>query len=171
MKTVTRISVLAVLSFLFTACLFKEPVFTEGFAKADASINGVWQAQDDGGDPEKAEHAVCAALDDSRQMIHYPSGTKDGIYYEARTVTARGRTILQIRALASQGEGIPKAGSEIYTLLWIEKEEEGKRLRVRALKGEAAKDSTPEKVHKALEDKFCDWNSLFGDPQVFNRVK
>jgi len=172
MKILTRFLLLAVLACSFTACLFKEPVFTEGFSKADASLGGVWAAEDNQGDARKIEFAVCAPLDEGRFVLNYPAAGKDGLYYEARPVTVRGRTLLQLRILASFSNGLPpKADTDYYTLLWIEKEDGGQKLRVRSLGGDGVKEKGPAAVRNGLEAPSADWGKLFGEPTVFHRLK
>ena len=121
MKMLTRLFLLTALAFSFTACLFKEPVFSDGFAKADASLAGVWATDGEDGDPRKIAFAVCASLDDERCILHHPAGEKDGLYYEARPLTVRGRSLLQLRVLASFADGLPSPDAERYTLIWIAK--------------------------------------------------
>jgi hypothetical protein len=170
MKILTRF-LLAALACLFSACLFREPVFTEGFAKADAALGGVWATDGENGDPRKIEFAVCAPLDDGRYILHHPSGEKDGLYYEARPLVIRERTILQLRVLASFASGLPPADAERYTLIWIEKVDGGKKLSVRSLGGDGVKDKTPAQIRKALETQSTDWGKLFGESAVFHRLK
>lgn len=171
MKILTRLLLLATLACSFTACLFKEPVFTDGFAKADASLGGVWATDGDEGDPRKIEFAVCAPLDDGRYMLHHSSGEKGGLYYEARPLLIRERTLLQLRVLATFSDGLPKADAERYTLLWIEKEADGKRISVRSLGGDGVKNKTPAEIRKSLETQSTDWSKLFGEPAVFHLLK
>ena len=171
MKILTRLVLLVVLACSFTACLLKEPVFTEGFAKADSTLGGVWAGDGDESDPRKLELALCAPLDDTRYVIHYPAMDKDGIYYEARPVVIRDRTVLQLRALATLNDGIPKADAERYTLIWIEKVDGGKKLRVRALTEAAVKNKTVAEFRKTLETESTDWGKLFGEPANFHRLK
>lgn len=171
MKILTRLILIAALACSFTACLFKEPVFTEGFAKVDAALGGVWATDGEDGDPRKVEFAVCAPLDDGRYMLHHPSGQKDGIYYEARPLVIRERTLLQLRVLATFGDGLPNADAERYTLVWIEKEADGQKLRVRSLGGDGVKGKSPAEVRKALETQSTDWAKLFGEPALFHRLK
>lgn len=104
-------------------------------------------------------------------MLHHPSGEKGGLYYEARPLVIRDRTLLQLRVLASFSDGIPKADAERYTLLWIEKEADGRNLRVRCLGGDGVKDRSPAEVRKELENPPGDWSKLFGEPAVFHRLK
>src|SRR5438552_922361 len=66
-----RLLLLALFSLSLAACHFKEPVFTEGFAKVDPLLNGVWATDGTDSDPRKIEFAVCAPLDDGRYLIHY----------------------------------------------------------------------------------------------------
>ena len=171
MKILTRLILLAALACSFTACLFKEPVFTEGFAKVDVALGGVWATDGEEGDPRKIEFAVCAPLDDGRYILHHPSGEKNGIYYEARPLVIRGRTLLQLRVLATFSDGLPKADSERYTLVWIEKEADVQKLRVRSLGGDGVKDKGSAEIRKALETQSTDWGKLFGEPAVFHRLK
>ena len=171
MKILTRFLLLAVFMCSFSACLFTEPVFTEGFAKVDASLGGVWAMDGDEGDPRKMEFAVCAPLDDERYILHHPTREKDGIYYEARPLIIRDRMLMQLRILASFGSGIPKADVERYTLIWIEKDADGQKLRVRSLGGDGVKDKTPAQIRKALETQSTDWSKLFGEPAVFHLLK
>ena len=171
MKILTRFLLLAVLVCSFTACLFKEPVFTEGFAKTDATLGGVWATDGEDGDTRKIEFAVCAPLDDGRYILHHPSGEKAGLYYEARPLVIREHTVLQLRVLASFSDGLPGADTERFTLVWIEKDADGKNLRVRVLGGDEVKDKSPAAIRKALETQSTDWGKLFGKPAVFHRLK
>ena len=174
MKILARFLLVALFACSFTACLFKEPVFTENFAKADASLGGVWATDgSDGGeaDPRKIEFAVCAPLDDGRYILHHPSGEKGGLYYEARPLLIRERTVLQLRVLASFSDGLPNADADRYTLLWIEKEAGGMKLRVRSLGGDGVKGKSPAEIRKALETQSTDWGKLFGEAAVFRRLK
>jgi hypothetical protein len=171
MRPLPRLLLLAALAGLLSGCLFKEPVFTEGFSKVDPALGGVWAADGENGDPRKMEFAVCAPLDDERYLLHSPASGKDGIYYEARPLKIRERTLLQLRVLASFSDGLPKADAERYTLVWIEREADGPALRVRALGGEAVKDKQPVAVRKLIEDPTSDWSKLFGEPMTFRRLK
>lgn len=171
MKILARFLVLAAFTCLFTACLFKEPVFTDDFAKVDAALGGVWATDGEEGDPRKIEFAVCAPLDEGRYILHHPSGGKDGLYYEARPHMVRERTVLQLRVIASFADGIPNADAERFTLIWIEKLEDGKKLSVRVLGGDGVKDKTPAAIRKALETQSTDWGKFFGKPAVFHRLK
>ena len=119
MKILTRFLLLAVLTFSLGACLLREPVFTEGFAKTNARLGGVWAMDGEEGDPRKMEFAVCAPLDEERYILHHPMGEKGGLYYEARPLMIRDRLLMQLRILASFTGGIPKADVERYTLIWI----------------------------------------------------
>ena len=121
---------------LQSSCHFEAPVFTDNFAKADGSLNGVWLAQDEEGDPRSAQYAVCARIDAERYLLHHPARGSDSFYYEARPVKRRGRTLLQLRVLTTFKGGVPSVGSNLHTLLWIE-QREGDRLHVRALDGKA----------------------------------
>ncbi len=171
MKTLARLVLLAVLACSFTACLLKEPVFTEGFAKTDSTLGGVWTIEADKANPQKAELALCAPLDDTRYVIHYPATDKGGIYFEARPVVIRDRTVLQLRVLATLSDGIVKPDSERYTLIWIEKMDGGKNLRVRSLRQESVKPRTPAQIRTALETPSTDWTDFFGETVVFRRLK
>ncbi len=174
MKIIARFFVVVLLMCSFTACVFREPVFTEGFAKADAALGGVWATDgSDGGeaDPRKIEFAVCAPLDEGRYILHHPSSERGGVYYEARPLLIRDRTVLQLRVLASFSDGLPKADAERYTLLWIEKDAVGGKLRVRALGGEAVKTKSPAELRKALETQSTDWMKFFGEAATFQRLK
>ena len=170
MKILARLVLLVVLACSFTACLLKEPVFTDGFAKTDDTIAGVW-AQGDGGDPQKPELALIVPLDETHYVLHYPTTEKGGIYFEARPLVIRERTVLQLRALATLSDGIPKADTERYTLVWIEKEADANKLRVRALTNASVKGKTPAEIRQALEAPSGDWSKFFGEPAVFQRVK
>lgn len=171
MKILARLVIFVALACSFTACLLKEPVFSEGFAKTDAALGGVWAQDGDEGDPRKIEFAVCVPLDDGRYVLHYPTGEKSGMYFEARPLVIRDRTLLQLRVLATFSDGIPKPDAERYTLVWIEKEADGQKVRVRSLGGEGAKGKSPAEIRKALETQSTDWGKLFGEPAVFRRLK
>src|SRR3954469_980069 len=88
MKTLARLLLLIAVCSL-SACLFKEPVFTEGFAKIDPALGGVW-ATNENGDPRQTEFAVCAPLDGDRYILQYPAGEKGTLLYEGRLLHVRG---------------------------------------------------------------------------------
>ena len=171
MKTVPRLLILVVLACSLSACLFKEPVFTEGFVKVDASLAGVWATEDERGDPRKIWFAVCAPLDDDRQILHYAEADKNGFYFEVRALKIRDRSLLQLRMLASFGGGVPKPDAERFTLVWIEKEAGGQSLRMRSLGGDGVKEKGAAGIRKELETPSSDWSKLFGEPVVFRRLK
>jgi hypothetical protein len=171
MKIPTRLILLLTLAFSLTACLFKEPIFTEGFAKTDASLGGVWATEGDEGDPRKIEFAVCVPLDDGRYILHHPSGDRSGLYYEARPLRIRDRTLLQLRVLASFADGLPGPDAERYTLVWIEKEADGSKVMVRSLGGDGVKEKGPAAIRAALEGRDTDWGKFFGDAAVFRHLK
>ena len=171
MKFLARMLLVAALACAVSGCLFKEPVFSEGFAKADASLGGVWVAEGERGDPRKMEFAVMAPLDDTRFVLHHPAGEKGGMYYEARALTIRGRTVLQLRVLATFSDGIPKRDAERYTLLWIEKEDGVQKFRVHTLGGDGVKNKGPADVKKLLEAPDGDWSTLFSEPTTFRRLE
>lgn len=171
MKILLRFLLVVAFASSFTACLFKEAVFKEGFANADPALGGVWATEGDNGDPRKMEFAVCAPLDDGRYLLHHPSGGKDGIYYEARPLKVRERNLLQLRIVATFSEGVPKADADRYTLVWLEKAEGEQSLRIRALGGDGIKDKGPAEVRKLLEDPASDWSKFFGEPTIFRRLK
>lgn len=160
---------LACFALLLTSCLFKEPVFTEGFSKVDEELAGVWVVDGENGDPRKTEFAVCVPLDAERYLLHYPAGEKGGFYYEARPLEIRGRTLLQLRTLATFSDGLPKADAGRHTLLWIDSDPSG--FSVRALGGEGVKGKEPAAIRKLIEDSTGDWSQLFGDAMTFRRLK
>jgi len=171
MQVSTRILLGAAVVFAFTACLFKDPIFTEGFSKIDPELGGVWVEEGKSGDPRRLEFVVCAPLDDDRFLVNYPAGGKDGIYYEARPMKIHEHSVLQLRVLAAFGDGLPKADAKLYTLLWIEKDNAGATMRIRALDGSRLKDKEAAAVRSLIEAKSADWNKLFGDSMVFRRLK
>lgn len=171
MKIPSRFLLFGLLSLFVCACHFKEPVFTEGFAKADSSLAGVWAHDGDDGDPRTMEFAVCAPIDDGRYVLNYPANNKDGTYYEARSILVRERIILQLRLLATFNGGMPKADDARFTLVWLEKDAEGQKIRVRALEGEALKGKSPADLRKELESAASEWGKLFGEGAVFHRLK
>lgn len=172
MKHIRPIALLfaGLLPVILSSCLFKEPVFTSGFGGTDASLIGVWGAEDELDDMDKAELAALLKIDDAKYLLHYPAREKDGIYYAAQPLTLHGRLILQIQALGTLKQPLIKPGAgEIYTLIWIEKPSDG-RLSIRPLNGKMEKVG-PEATRKKLEDAATDWNELFVEPKVFKRVR
>lgn len=157
------------LPILLSSCLFKDPVFTTGFIKTDDSVTGVWVAEDEADDMEKADLAACFKIDDSHYMLHYPARAKDGIYYAMQPLKVRDHDVLQVRALGTLKDRPVKPGdTEVYTLIWIEKKEGGK-LTVRPLDGKMEKKGAAE-VKRLLEDPATQWNDLFVEAKVFKRI-
>jgi len=171
MKLLLRSLLALALGFSFTACLFNEPIFKEGFSKTDAALAGVWAADARNGDPRKMEFAMCAPLDDDRYVLHHPAVEKDSIYYEARPLKIRDRNLLQLRVLATFSDGLPKSNAERYTLLWIEKDAVAETFRVRSLGGDGVKDKGPAQVREFLEKPESDWSTIFGEALSFRRLK
>jgi hypothetical protein len=159
----------ALLPVMLSACLFKDPVFTTGFVKADNSITGVWVAEDEADDMEKADLAACFKVDEGTYILHYPAREKDGIYFAMQPLRVRDRDVLQVRALGTLKDGPVRPGDkEVYTLIWIEKKETGK-LSVRPLNGRVEKKG-PAEVKRLLEDPATQWNDLFADAKAFMRI-
>lgn len=172
MKTLLQILMALVLAVSLCSCVFKEPIFSQGFIKVDPALGGVWASDGENGDPRKIEFAVCAPLDDERLVINHPAGEKGGgLYYEARALKIRDRNLLQLRVLATFSDGLPKADAERYTLVWLEKDGGDNAIRVRALGGDGVKDKTPAAVRNFLEDPAADWSKVFGEPAVFRKLK
>jgi len=164
-----RIAVAALLSLSLSSCLFKEPVFKEGFTKPDATLTGVWMVESENHDPRERSYAVVAQVGDAL-MIHYPVNEKGGTYMEARSLKVRERDLLQIRAVASFEDGLPAVGNAVYTVAWVEKTN-AETLSIRVLSQEGDQTAGPAQAKKVLEDKGSDWNKLFGEAQVFTRLK
>jgi hypothetical protein len=171
MKKLMPFFLALVLMTSLTGCLFKEPVFEQGFSKIDPSLSGVWASEGENGDPRKMEFAVCAPLDDDRYMLNHPSAEKGSLFYEARLVKVQERSLLQLRLLASFNDGVPKADAERYTLLWLEKGPAESGLKVRALGGDGVKEKGPAEVKRLLEAPGTDWNGLFGEAVVYRKLK
>ena len=171
MKTPVLVSALlgTVLPLILSSCLFKDPVFTEGFSKTDDSLVGVWKVEEGADDPAKAELAACFKVDESNFMLHYPAREKDGMYFAAQPLKVNGRDLLQLRGLGTLENRPVKSGDEdVYTLVWIAKQADGS-LKVRPLKGDLGEKS-PAEVRKMIEDKGAKWEEIFEDPQVFKRI-
>ena len=171
MKTLSQFFLVVVLMTSLTGCLFKAPVFEEGFSKIDSALNGVWASEGENGDPRKMEFAVCAPLDDDRYVLNHPSAEKGALFYEARLVKVRDRSLLQLRLLASFHDGVPKADAERYKLLWLEKGPAESGLKVRSLGGDGVKEKGPAEVKRLLETPGTDWNTLFGEASVYRKLK
>lgn len=171
MKTIVRAILTVLLACSLSACLFKQPVFKEGFLKIDPALGGVWVSEDKDGDQRKLEFAVCAPLDEDRCLLHSPAAAKGGIYYEARMLKVRDRVLLQLRLLATYDEGLPKAEADLYTLLWLEGDLKGAAVKVRALDGKAIEGKGPDDIKQLLESASEDWSHLFGDAMVYRRLK
>lgn len=159
-----------VLPAILSSCLFKDPVFTEGFAKADDSIVGIWKIEEGEDDSAKVELAACFKVDERNYLLHYPANKEDGIYFAAQPLKILGRDLLQVRALGSLKNRPVKPGDkEVYTLIWIEKQADGS-LKVRPLKGADLEKKTPAEVRKLIENKETKWEEIFVDPEVFKRI-
>jgi len=171
MKTPTLVSALlaTVLPLILSSCLFKDPVFTEGFAKTDDSLVGVWTVEEGADDPAKAELAACFKVDESNFMLHYPAREKDGMYFAAQPLKVNGHDLLQLRGLGTlENRPVKPGDKEVYTLVWIEKRPDGS-LKIRPLKGDLGQ-KPPAEVRKMIEDRGTKWEEIFVDPKVFKRI-
>ena len=169
MKNLVRLLFVTALAIGLSACLFKEPVFTSGFGKVDASLAGVWMAEGEDGDPRERQFAVVTVIGDA-YLLHYPVNDKGAIYYEARPVKAGERELLQVRVAASFEDGIPGKDVPIYNILWLKKDAAADSFSVRTLKHEGPQTESAAAAKKALEDKGGDWEKLFGEAVVFKRL-
>jgi len=170
MKILNRLFLVTLMVGSLTGCLFKDAVFEQGFSKLDPALGGVWVSDGKDGDPRKMEFAVCAPFDDDHYVLNHPSTEKGSLFYEARLVKVRDRSLLQLRLLASFNDGLPKADAERYTLVWIEKDSAGAGLKVRSLGGEGVKEKGAAEIRRLLEAPATDWNSLFGEPIIFRKI-
>lgn len=170
MKAFIRLALCALLVLPLSSCLFKDPIFTDGFAKPDPAIAGVWMTEGEDNDPREREFAILAPIGTDAFVLHYPVAQKDGFYFEARPLKVRDRDLMQVRQIATFDDGIPKPDALTYTLIWLEPAGDGK-ISVRALTNEGPHTQGPADVKKAIEDPKTDWNKLFGEAQVFTRLK
>lgn len=169
MKNALRLVAAALLSLSFSSCLFKEPIFTSGFAATDPALSGVWTAEGESGDPREREFAILAAMGADTYMLHYPVARKGGTYFEARPLKVNGKDLWQVRLAVTFDDGLPAKDTPTYTIVWVEKTPDGKVV-VRSLKSEGPHTTGPAQARKALEDPANDWTTLFGDPQTFTRL-
>jgi hypothetical protein len=159
----------ALLCLSLSSCLFKEPLFTSGYAPVDSSLIGVWMTEGDGKDPREREFAVVAGMGADTLMLHYPVGQKGGNYFEARPLKVRGRDLWQLRLATTFDDGVPDKDTPTYTLIWIEKKGDG-QFSVRHLSSEGPHTASAAEARKALESDKSDWEKLFGEALLFTRL-
>ena len=158
------------LALLLSSCLYREPVFTEEFAKVDDRLTGVWVTHDKPGDPRTCQYAVCVPLDEDRYLLHHPARSQDSFYYEARPLKRRDRTLLQLRVLSTFKGGPPDLNSKRFTLLWVQKQGDGGVL-VRAADGKGPlAGMTSIQAQEALEDLSSDWEAFFDQGRSYLRL-
>lgn len=128
---------------------------------------GLWQTRTQDG---KRQTAAFVPVSGKRSLVHYPANA-DGWYFEAESLTLRGRKLLQLKILAAPEGKIPAKDGDNYTLLWIEQREDGS-LSVRALDGSAVvrKGLYPSLLRKHLAAPGSDWGKVFGAPMVFSKL-
>ncbi len=170
MKPILQFLTVTMLALSLSSCLFKDPVFTEGFTKADPALAGVWMSEDETGDPRGREFAVLAPIGADAFMLHYPVGNKGSSYFEARPLKVGDKEVWQVRLAATFEDGVPKTETPIYTLLLVENSGEGK-LSIRALNNEGDHTTSAAATRQALDAKSPDWNKLFGEAKMFVRLK
>lgn len=170
MKPILQLLALALLTTSLSSCLFKEPVFTEGFIQADSSLTGVYMSEDETGDPRGREFAVLAPVGKDAFMLHYPVGTKGSSYFEVRPLQISGKNLWQIKLVATYEDGLPKNDTPTYNLVLVDKSKEG-QIAVRALKTEGDHTASAAATKKALSEKSPDWEKLFGESKTFVRLK
>jgi hypothetical protein len=171
MRIILRILATIALACSLCACLFKEPVYTEGFVKIDPGLGGVWATQDKDGDLRKIEFAVCAPLDENRSILHALASGKEGAYYEVRMLKVRDHPLLQLRMLATFDEGLSKVDDERYAILRLEGDLKGSAIKVFALDDDRVEGKGPAEVKRLLESPSEDWKALFGEGMVYRRMK
>jgi len=123
-------SLLLLTALLLSSCIFKEPVFRQGFTPAPKSWPGVWTT--DGTDPRTGEYALLAPLNDGSYLLTQPANSAGAFYYQCTHLRIRGRHLLQLQVLASFKGGLPKGGVGSWTLVWVTPLLDG-RLSVRPL--------------------------------------
>ncbi len=158
------------LPLLLGSCLFTDPVFTEGFAKTDDSLTGVWVMEEEMADMTKADLAACFRVDETHHVLHYPAREKNGVYYSMQPLKVRDRDLLQLHVLGTLTDRPVRPGDkEAYTLLWIEKVAAG-RINVHPPHGSKIEKTPVSEVRKMLADPRGDWNAIFGEPKAFKRI-
>jgi hypothetical protein len=170
MKPMLQILAVTVLTLSLSSCLFKEPVFTEGFTPVDSTLAGVWMTEDESGDARGREFAVLAPVGKDAYMLNYPVGAKGSSYFEVRTLKVGDQDVWQVRLAATFEDGVPKNDTPAYTLLLVKKAGDDK-LEIQPLKSEGNHTASAAATKKALEEKSPAWDKLFGDAKSFTRLK
>lgn len=170
MKYLVSLLSAVALALSLSSCLFTEPVFTGGFVTAEPELAGVWMTEDESGDARGREFAVLSPVGTDAFTLNYPVGAKGSSYFEVRPLKLGGKDVWQVKLAVSYEDGVPKNDTPVYTLLLVEKAGEGK-IKVRALKNEGAHTANAATTQKALMEKSPDWETLFGEPKVFTRLK
>lgn len=170
MKIILKLFTFFFLTAALSSCLFREPIFTEGFIKADSSLAGVYFTDDETGDERGREFAVLAPIGSDSFSLHYPVGTKGGSYFEVKPLQFAGKDIWQIRLAATFEDGLPQKDTPTYTLVLVEKTSEGK-LSIRPLKAEGDHTASAATTLQALSAAKPDWDKLFGEAKTFVRLK
>ncbi len=173
MKRATGICAL-VCMWLLPGCMFEKPVFTSGFSPLPEAMAGVWVSAGEGGDPRKDQFAVFAPLSGDSWLLAYPAGlSDDATYYEVQgRQVAPGRHLLQLRTIASFGEGVPDAGAKRYSLILLDEAAAG-TVRVRLIEQNGPlKGKTAEEAAAILGAPDADFDAIFGDdPMDFRLLK
>lgn len=170
MKRLFQLLASALLITSLSSCLFKEPVFTEGFIQADSSLAGVYSTDDESGDPRGREFAVLAPMGKDAYMLHYPVGTKGSSYFEVKPLQVGGKDLWQVKLVATFEDGLPKSDTPVYNVLLVDKSKTG-QISVRALDREGQHTASAAATKKALLEKSPDWEKLFGESKTFVRLK
>lgn len=154
------------LCFALASCIFKTPVFKDGWRPIDEKLAGEWSSTSDDGETDTA---VFVADGPDRALINYPAGEK-GWYFAARALVCRDRQLMQLETLAQPDGKRPAPSDDIFTLIWLEPLPDG-AMRVRALDGNALAKAkiSPDALGKSLADPGFDWNAVFGSPSVFRK--
>jgi hypothetical protein len=170
MKPILHLLAAVALAVSLSSCLFTDPVFTQGFVKADPSLAGVWMTEDDTGDARGREFAALFPVGEDAFSLNYPVGNKGSSYFEVRPLKLEEKDLWQVRLAATFEDGVPKNGTPVYTLLWVEKKTEN-TLSIRHLKTQGEHTASAAATLKALKGKSAEWDNLFGESKTFVRLK
>jgi hypothetical protein len=153
------------LGVMIAGCVYEVPLATESRQDVDKALLGKWQTTDADG---TVQELLVLPLSAREYLVHYPSNSKDGIYFRAFVAQTGEQPIMQFQALGTSAGDVPD-DQRVYHFGAFRLD--GPQLVLRLLNPEVVSREvkTSEALAKAIADQRQN-PALFGDPTVFGKL-
>lgn len=163
------IAVLSIAVFLLAGCIYDAPLTTDHSVPVDTAVLGLWaEVVPEGETKGSDDELMILKFSETEYLIHYPTGTDDGLYYRGYPIEVGGISCVQLQVIGNH-EGAVVKEAERYNVASYQVKEG--QLQIRLLNTELVKDdlkTADELVQAFLGQKENE--ALFGDSTIFRKV-